>query len=145
MVWAPEGVRDPDPWAGLTEFMVRAVGSMAADRGLQEVMSSHDYGHDRVARVRERIIASVDTLVSRCQQAGLPRTDVTGADLGLVHVMLSALVEYTEPVERGLWRRHLVLFIDRLRTPVSPSPRAAPTEDTTRQTPPRLPEFPHSS
>lgn len=124
--WAEEGLRNPDALAGLTEFFERAIASMAADRGLQDVLFSRTYGHDRVAKVRERLVPAADALIARCQEAGVIRRDVVGGDLALVQFMMAAVVEYTEQVDPGLWRRYLALLIDGLRTESSTLPAAAP-------------------
>jgi len=127
--WAHEAMRNPDPLAGLTEFFERAVGSMAVDRGLQDVLFSRSYGHDRVARVRERLVPAGDALIAHCQQAGVIRPDLTGSDMAIVQFMMAAVLEYTEQVEPGLWRRYLALVLDGLRTPSSTLPGTAPDEE----------------
>ncbi|MFD0521674.1 TetR/AcrR family transcriptional regulator [Paractinoplanes durhamensis] len=124
--WAAEAMEDPDPWAGLNRFAERAIAAMADDRGLRDIAFSRAYGRNRVAEVRERLAPVVEALVVRCQQAGVVRPDVGGADLGLIQFMLAALLEYTEPVEPGLWRRYLTLMLDGLRSGTTPLPGAMP-------------------
>ncbi|GAA0905774.1 TetR/AcrR family transcriptional regulator [Virgisporangium aurantiacum] len=133
VAWAGEGIRARDAWAGLTGFLERSVTFMSTDRGLQDVLFSHAYGRQRVARIRERIAPAVDALIARCQRVGVVRDDVVGGDIALVQFMVAALMEYTEHVEPGLWRRYLALVLDGLRTPSSALPVAAPTIDILTQ------------
>ena len=142
--FAEEALDSTDPWAGLTGFLDRGLGLMAADRGMQDVLFSRAYGHDRVAHVRDRIAPLIDALIARCQEAGLVRPDLAGVDLGLLQFMMGAVIEYTEPIQPGLWRRYLTLYLDGMRTQVTPLPVDAPgpeqqLEIVNRWKPPRRP------
>jgi AcrR family transcriptional regulator len=141
---AEAGLRHPDPWTGLKQFAEQATENLAADRGLQDVLFSRTYGRDRVARTRERIAPLVDELLARCRDARVIRNDVTGTDVALVQFMLAAVIEYTENVEPGLWRRYLTLILDGLRGQTSTLPVPPPEMDTLteiadRWRPPRRP------
>ncbi|PRY30765.1 TetR/AcrR family transcriptional regulator [Pseudosporangium ferrugineum] len=140
--WAREALDEPDPWTGLTGFLDRALEMMATDRGVQDVLFSRAYGHDRVAQARDRMAPLMDALVTRCQEAGVVRKDVAGGDLALIQFMLGAVIEYTQQTEPGLWRRYLTLFLDGLRTPSTPLPVGFPDagkqiEIASRWKPPR--------
>ena len=126
--WAEEGLGHPDPWVGLTDFLERATAG-TADRGLRDVLFSRAYGQNRVAEARERIAPVVDALVVRCQQAGVVRPDVAGADVALLHFMAAALLEYTDHAEPGLWRRYLALVVDGLRGTSTTLPLVPPSAD----------------
>jgi AcrR family transcriptional regulator len=133
VTWAQEGLRHPDAWTGLTEFLDRSLGRMADDRGLRDVMFSDAYGHAHIAMIKAQIAPAVDALVQRCQQAGAIRPDVVGGDFALVQFMLAALVEYTEQVQPDLWRRYLAIMLDGLRSAPAPLPVAAPDMDNLAQ------------
>jgi AcrR family transcriptional regulator len=126
VAWAEEGLRHPDPWTGLTEFFDRSVAFMATDRGVQDILFSSAYGQVRVAKVRERLAPLGDALIARCQEAGVVRPDVVGGDLAIVQFMMASVLEYTESVEPGLWRRYLALMLDGLRPGAPTLPGAAP-------------------
>ncbi|GAA3387761.1 TetR/AcrR family transcriptional regulator [Cryptosporangium minutisporangium] len=126
---AQDAARHPDAWTGLTEFFADSIELLAADRGLRDVLFSRVYGHQRVAKARDRIGPAVDALISRCQQAGVVRPDVTGTDMPLVQFMTAALLEYTEYAAPGLWRRYLTILLDGLRPDATPLPVAAPDFD----------------
>jgi AcrR family transcriptional regulator len=140
--WGQEALADPDAWNGLTRFIERASALLVADRGLQDVMFSRTYGQDHVARGRARIVPMVETLIERCHAEGVIRSDVVGADLGFIQFMLAALIEYSEEVRPGLWRRYLTILLDGLRPAPGSLPVAAPgvevlEEIQTRWRPPR--------
>lgn len=141
---AQRAIEHPDPWAGLTDFLAQAIQLMS-DRGLRDVLFSRAYGHGQVARMRERIAPAIEALVARCQQAGVLRADIVGADLALVQFMTSALLDYTDQVQPGLWRRYLTLILDGLRQQISTLPEPAPDVDTVDRIaeewrPPRRPQ-----
>lgn len=126
---AGEAQRHPDPWAGLTGFLEHATEAMAADRGLRDVMFSRAYGHDRVERSREHLAPAIDALLARAQHAGVVRSDLAGADVALIQFMVAALIEYTETVDPGMWRRYLALVLDGLRPEGTPLPYPAPAPE----------------
>ncbi|SHN24977.1 TetR/AcrR family transcriptional regulator [Cryptosporangium aurantiacum] len=127
---ARDGAEHPDAWTGLTEFFARSAELMAADRGLQDVLFSRVYGHERVARARDRIAPAVDALVAHCQEAGVVRPDIVGGDLAMLQFMTAALLEYTEHATPGLWQRYLTILLDGLRTDATPLPVRAPDINT---------------
>jgi AcrR family transcriptional regulator len=130
---AEDGLRHPDPWTGLTEFIERSMELLTTDRGLRDVLFSRTYGHQRVAKARDRIAPAVDALIVHCQQAGVVRPDAVGADIALLHFMTAALLEYTEHVHAGLWRRYSVLLLDGLRASTTALPGPAPSVDDLAQ------------
>lgn len=113
--WLEEALRDPDPWDGLTGYIVKATEALAADHGLRDVLFSRAYGHEHVAEKRRRLQPGSEALIARCQDAGLLRPGVTGTDIAVIHYMMSALLEYTENIDPGLWRRYLAALLDGLR------------------------------
>jgi hypothetical protein len=63
--------------------------------------------------------------VRRAQASGALRADVVAADLLLLQLIVSAAAEVTAPRAPELWRRHLALVFDGLRTP-DPHPLPQP-------------------
>jgi AcrR family transcriptional regulator len=112
---AEEALADPDPWDGLVAFLERSLAMQAADRGLKELLMSHEHAHDRVARVRAGVMPLVEQLIRRAHDAGALRPDVGALDLPIVSLMLGQVVDFSEDVAPGLWRRYLALLLDALR------------------------------
>ncbi|MFG1922359.1 TetR/AcrR family transcriptional regulator [Cryptosporangium sp. NPDC048952] len=113
---------NPDPWAALVRFTEECVEGMAADRGLRDVVFSRAYGRDHVQEVRSRLEPEIDDLVARAHAAGALRPGVAGGDLVMVLFMVVAVLEYSESVSPGLWRRYLTMALDGLRTGSDPLP-----------------------
>ncbi|WP_436535960.1 TetR/AcrR family transcriptional regulator [Actinoplanes sp. HUAS TT8] len=129
---AEEGLRNPDPWAGLNDYFVKAAEAIAGNHGLRDILFSRTYGQDQIDEKRRRLQPGADALVARCHAAGLLRPGVTGTDIAMIHYMMSSVLEYTEHAEPGLWRRYLATLLDGLRaTPgAGPLPHPAPEAET---------------
>jgi AcrR family transcriptional regulator len=104
-----------DPWQGLVAYLEAAIAQQAANRGLRDLLLSSTYGHDRVARARERLAPVTAQLLERAQRAGQLRADLAANDVPLLYLMLGAIVDYTRPVEPVAWRRFFALVGDGLR------------------------------
>jgi AcrR family transcriptional regulator len=120
-----------DPWQGLVAYLEAAIAQQAANRGLRDLLLSSTYGHDRVARARERLAPITEQLLERAQKNGELRRDLAASDVPLLYLMLGAIVDYTRDVEPAVWRRFFVLVGDGLRarrTAPNPLP-TGPLED----------------
>jgi AcrR family transcriptional regulator len=104
-----------DPWQGLVTYLEAAVAQQAANRGLRDLLLSSTYGHDRVARARQRLSPVTAQLVERAQKDGTLRADLAVNDVPLLYLMLGAIVDYTRDVEPAAWRRFFALVGDGLR------------------------------
>jgi AcrR family transcriptional regulator len=104
-----------DPWQGLVAYLEAAVAQQAGNRGLRDLLLSSTYGHDRVARARERLAPITTQLLERAQRDGQLRPDLAANDVPLLYLMLGAIVDYTRDVEPAAWRRFFVLVEDGLR------------------------------
>jgi len=113
-----------DAWTGLTEFTEQALASHAANRGLKDVLATHEYGSRRQA-MRERIQPLLRQVVERAQAQGTLRPDFTAEDLSLVFWAVGRVIETTADIAPRQWRRHLALLLDGLRAPAA-TPLPAP-------------------
>lgn len=104
-----------DPWQGLLAYLEAAIAQQAANRGLRDLLLSSTYGHDRVARARERLAPITAELLERAQKDGELRPDLAANDVPLLYLMLGAIVDYTRDVEPAAWRRFFALVGDGLR------------------------------
>jgi AcrR family transcriptional regulator len=119
---------DPDPWAGLQDFITWGVEAQAADRGLSQVLADGGYGHERVARGRARIEPAVASLVERAQAAGVLRADVSALDIGIATAVLSQI---GTPAQPELRQRYVRLLLDGLvvrRDAPTPLPAVSPVD-----------------
>jgi AcrR family transcriptional regulator len=121
----------PDAAQGLLRLLTHLAQMQACDRGLRDVMLSTAYGHDRVARARERLVPAIDRVLARAQAEGGVRDDLRPGDIPLLEVMICATAQYSEKVSPELWQRYLALLFDGLcarRDHASELPRPALSE-----------------
>jgi AcrR family transcriptional regulator len=114
-VLAEEAADEADSWDGLVGFVRRACELMAADHGLRDVVLGTTFGRLGVSSARERLDPAVQVLVRRAQDDGHLRADLRAVDVPLLHLMIGSVVEYTNHVRPGTWRRYLSLILDGLR------------------------------
>jgi AcrR family transcriptional regulator len=112
---AERALADPDPWEGFTSFLVNTAALHSSDRGLRDVMLSNNFGQERVAAAKDRMIPVAMELVRRVKESGQLRADFEATDLAIIHMMIGAVAEYTGDVRPELWRRYLGMLLDGLR------------------------------
>ncbi|OWA08331.1 TetR family transcriptional regulator [Streptomyces sp. CS113] len=121
----------PDAWAGLTAYLEAVFSTLAADRGSNDLMTTHLRGVESLEAVHEHNRGTVDALLSRLRAEGTARADVTTEDVlfGLAALgrAVPALTAATTPPTDGAvpgaaatappdaWRRPLALFLAGLR------------------------------
>ncbi|MFI8483549.1 TetR/AcrR family transcriptional regulator [Streptomyces rubrogriseus] len=131
--------KSPDAWTGLTGYLEVVFGALAADRGSNDLMTTHLRGVDSLEAVHEHNRRTVDTLLTRLRDEGTVRADVTTEDVlfGLAALgrAVPALTAATAATAAGAsapaagtapdaWRRPLALFLGGLRT--APAAAALP-------------------
>jgi len=124
---ANQALADPDPWQGLKRFLERALELQASNRGLKDLVTSAPDGLARVCRVRERLLPLGVELVRRAHEAGQLREDVDAADLPLVQLLISIVIDAGRETAPDLWRRYLGIILRGLAAhPELEPPLAAP-------------------
>ncbi len=122
---AEEAVAAKDAWAGFAVFLEQALAQHAANRGLKDVLASHQQGRDRAQAMRERIRPLLRQMIERAQGQGTLRADVTAEDIPLVFWTGGRVIETTGAVAPDYWRRYLGLLLDGLRAEAA-TPLPAP-------------------
>jgi AcrR family transcriptional regulator len=123
---AEQSAARDDAWEGLVEFLTGNVELQSTDQGLKELIFGSQPGRARVAAARARIMPAVVRIVARAQAAGQLRADVAHTDIALAVFMLTGLADLTRGAHPDVWRRHLRLVLDGLRTPQPGEMPAAP-------------------
>jgi hypothetical protein len=86
-----------------------------------------------LATVRDRLRPLAAELVDRARAAGRLRADCEPEDLGIVHLMLSAVIDAGQDVEPELWRRYLAMLLRGLKAePTPPEPLPVPAVSPTQ-------------
>ncbi|WP_018296857.1 TetR/AcrR family transcriptional regulator [Corynebacterium lubricantis] len=135
----------PDAWEGLVDYFERSIAVQVNDRGLAQVLSGRWMPKERSDWSRDKLAPLVNQLVERAQEQGKVRADVVGTDLIFAEIGIIAISEAahdnstsTEKTpEEQVYRRHLWLYLDSLRSDrsrelVLPAP-ALSTEETHRR------------
>jgi AcrR family transcriptional regulator len=96
----------PDPWQGLVGYLTE-IGELAAtaDRSAGQTM----------AIAGSRVYAQLAELVARAQAAGRLRADVAPTDVLCLTVAIGRIIEVTQSIDPGAWRRQLALALDGFR------------------------------
>ena len=122
---AEQAAAEEDAWEGLTGFLEQALALHASNRGLKDVLATHEQGRQRAQAMRERIRPLLRAMVERAQTQGTLRQDLTAEDLPLVFWTGSRVIETTEAVAPDHWRRYLGLLLDGMRAEAA-TPLPAP-------------------
>lgn len=128
---ATESLDKVGTWDGFVEAIGSFTAQMAADRGLRDVVF-RNYGRgDRIAKLRERFVPTMEAVVRRAQEAGVLRADAAPTDLPIIEIMIGVVDVFAEPVRAGLYPRYLTLILDglRARPGLTPLPVPALTND----------------
>ncbi|WP_399941168.1 TetR/AcrR family transcriptional regulator [Streptomyces sp. BBFR25] len=127
----------PDAWAGLTAYLEVVFRTLAADRGSNDLMTTHLRGVESLEAVHGHNRRTVDALLSRLRDEGTVRADVTTEDvlfglaaLGRAVPALTAATATPDATKGATvpdaWRRPLALFLAGLRTAPAAGPLPAP-------------------
>ncbi|MFI1754947.1 TetR/AcrR family transcriptional regulator [Streptomyces sp. NPDC020571] len=127
----------PDAWAGLTAYLEVVFRTLAADRGSNDLMTTHLRGVESLEAVHEHNRRTVAALLSRLRDEGTVRADVTTEDvlfglaaLGRAVPALTAATATPDATATATapdaWRRPLALFLAGLRTAPAAAPLPAP-------------------
>jgi AcrR family transcriptional regulator len=112
---ARDALELPDPWLGFVAYVEGVLALNAANRGLKDVLGSHDPGQERIAAVRARLRPPVETLIARAQEQGSLRPDFSPTDLSLIFMTTGRVMEAAAGCKPELWRRFFGIVLDGLR------------------------------
>ena len=132
LITLAEQARDePDAWAALVAFLEGSAEMLTGDRGLRQLLMFAAHSHDRALYARDRMRPALTALLERAQAAGQVRADIRATDIPVIELMISAVADYTRPVQPVIWRRYLALMLDALRPAGArplPEPPLSPDE-----------------
>lgn len=123
---AEEARSAPDAWVGLTAYLERIFGLLAADRGTNDLMTTGIQGVPSLDALRKENHKTLHVLLSRAQEQGAARKDTTAEDLLFLLAALGRAVPGSTVAAPMAWRRYLSLLLDGLR-PEGSHPLPAPS------------------
>ncbi|OIK03763.1 TetR/AcrR family transcriptional regulator [Streptomyces monashensis] len=120
-----------DAWTGLTEYLRTVFAGLAADRGTNDLMTTHLEGVTSLEAIHAHNRTTIDGLIRRGQEQGTIRPDVTTEDLLFALAALGRAVPALTTVAPDAWSRPLALLLDglRARPAAPPLPTPALTSD----------------
>ncbi|MBI0380218.1 MULTISPECIES: TetR/AcrR family transcriptional regulator [Streptomyces] len=123
---AEEARSATDAWAGLTAYLERIFGLLAADRGTNDLMTTGIQGVPSLDALRKENHKTLEDLLGRAQEQGEVRPDATAEDLQFMLAALGRAVPGSTVAAPLAWRRYLALLLDGLR-PEGSHPLPAPS------------------
>jgi AcrR family transcriptional regulator len=103
---AERALSDPDPWHGLVSFLEDVLGTSNRTIGALFAIRP-DW--------RQRFHALIRDLLTRAQDTGAARADLTPEDVTLVLLGVAQTMTITGQASPELWRRHLAMVLDGMR------------------------------
>ncbi|WP_369231586.1 TetR/AcrR family transcriptional regulator [Streptomyces sp. R21] len=104
-----------DGWTGLLGYLEAVFAGLAADRGTNDLMTTHLEGVASLEAVHAHNRETLDVLLRRGREQGTVRGDITTEDLLLALAALGRTVPALTVTGPDAWRRPLALFLDGLR------------------------------
>jgi AcrR family transcriptional regulator len=105
---AERALADPDPWHGLVSFLEDVLSDGTRNRAMGALFAvCPDW--------RERFRAMMTGLLTRAQDAGLARADLTATDITLALLGVARTMAITGENCPAQWRRHLTIVLDGMR------------------------------
>jgi AcrR family transcriptional regulator len=106
---------EQDAYEALRAFLEHALAQTATDRGLRELMRQGTGDSQQITRAREGIVESLGHLITRAQEQGTMRDDITVADIAPIAAMIDSVMDLPPTDTARPWRRYLALILDGLR------------------------------
>jgi AcrR family transcriptional regulator len=110
--FAREALEEDDPWTGFVQFLTHVVELQAVDRGFKDLLAARLPEESALTSARAGLDRAVRRLVARAQDAGALREDVSVGDVSVLMWATGRVVECSESVASGQWRRFLALVLD---------------------------------
>jgi AcrR family transcriptional regulator len=112
---AATALRMDDAWAGFVHYLETLFALQASDRGLNEALTRRFPDTPALQEACAAGLQDVGRIIERAQRAGALRPDFAPTDLVCLSWAVSRLIEATEPVSPGTWRRCFRFLLDGLR------------------------------
>lgn len=106
--FAERALADPDPWHGLVSFLEDMLADGAGNRALGALFAIRP-------EWRGQFRALIAGLLTRAQDAGLARADITAEDLTVALLGVATAMAITSQSSPGHWRRLLTILLDGMR------------------------------
>ncbi|WP_063783093.1 TetR/AcrR family transcriptional regulator [Streptomyces sp. XY431] len=113
---AEEALATEDAWSAIEGYFERILELVAADRGINDLVTRAVPTVPGLLGTSRRNAATVGSLVARAQQQGTVRADIATVDLLFMFGALCRSLPVATELRADLWRRYLALLLDGFRT-----------------------------
>jgi AcrR family transcriptional regulator len=110
-----EALEVDDPWEGFVDYLENLFRVQAGDRGFNDFLSRRFPGSAETERIHDQMCDEIDSVLTRAQQAGAVRPDLTLADIVNLIWSNGRMIDATSGTAPNAWRRHLYLMLDAYR------------------------------
>jgi AcrR family transcriptional regulator len=118
-----------NPWDGFVFYLDNLFRVQAGDRGFNDFLSRRFPGNADTERIHDLMCQQIDEVLTRAQDAGEVRPDITLADIVNLIWSNGRMIDATRITAPNAWRRHLYLMLDSYRAErAHPLPEPAMTE-----------------
>lgn len=104
-----------DPWEGFVRYLENLFGMQAGDRGFNDFLSRRFPGSADTERIHDQLCQDIEDVLTRAQDAGTARPDITRADIINLIWSLGQVIDATSTTAPNAWRRSLHLTLDAYR------------------------------
>ena len=124
---AERALAHPDAWEGFVDFLMEMSADLAENRGLQEVIMLGSHSSEPIETVRGGMLPFLEALISRAQESGDLRAEITPSDIPVVVQMLSAASQFTQGKRPEIWRRYFEIVLNGIRQRPDNPPLSTPS------------------
>ncbi|MBB5633292.1 AcrR family transcriptional regulator [Cryobacterium mesophilum] len=104
-----------DPWNGFAAYLEHLFRMQAGDRGFNDFLSRRFPGNANTERIHDEMCQQIETVLTRAQDAGRARPDITQADIVNLIWSNGRIMDATRTAAPDAWRRNLHLMLDAYR------------------------------
>jgi hypothetical protein len=112
---AKKALEIDDPWDGLVCYLENLFGMQAGDRGFNDFLSRRFTDNAETERIHDEMCQQIEDVLTRAQEAGEARPDITQADIVNLIWSLGPIIDATSTSAPNAWRRNLYLMLDAYR------------------------------
>jgi AcrR family transcriptional regulator len=112
---ATTALENDDPWAGLVHYLENLFRMQAGDRGFNDFLSRRFTDNAETERIHDLMCQQIEDVLTRAQDAGEARPDITQADIVNLIWSLGPIIDATSTTAPNAWRRNLYLMLDAYR------------------------------
>jgi AcrR family transcriptional regulator len=112
---ADKALEMDDPWEGFVYYLENLFRVQAGDRGFNDFLSRRFTDSAETERIHDQMCRQIADVLSRAQEAGEARPDITQADIVNLIWANGRIIDATSTTAPNAWRRYLYLMLDAYR------------------------------